>query len=377
MNHERTSMQPAKRWVIKIGSALLTENGLGLKHASMDIWIRQMAAMMARGREIVIVSSGAVAEGLTRLGWKSRPQQIHQLQAAAAIGQMGLIHAYEKGFQEYDKHTAQILLTHDDITNRERYLNARTSLQTLISLGVVPVINENDTVATDEIRFGDNDTLAGLVANLVDADVLVLLTDQNGLYTADPGTDSNAELISRASASDPGLRQYAGEGGSLGRGGMRTKLNAASIAARSGTETIIASGLEADVLLKLAGGKALGTLLYSDTESLNSRKQWLASHGHVKGSVVLDDGAVKALTENGRSLLPVGVKQVNGDFNRGEVVACVDAQGKEIARGLANYAAKQLQAVHGKSSREIDQLPGYGLATVFIQRDNLVLSEQS
>ncbi len=374
MQNNRDAISKSRRWVIKLGSALLTDNGLGLKHALLNVWIKQIAAMADAGSEFVIVSSGAVAEGITRLGWEKRPQQMHELQAAAAVGQMGLIQAYEAGFQQYGKHTAQILLTHDDIADRERYLNARTSLHTLLELGVVPIINENDTVATDEIRFGDNDTLAGLVANLIDADTLVILTDQAGLFNSDPRKNSDARIIPYADVNDPALKEYAGEGGSLGRGGMRTKVKAAAIAARSGTQTIIASGMESDVLVRLSKGEELGTLLCGKDESLNSRKQWLASHGYVKGEVIIDEGAVKALLNNGKSLLPVGIKEVKGSFGRGEVVSCMNQSDKEIARGLANYSAEQLRQVIGKSTQEISEILGEVVDDEFIHRDNLVLS---
>ncbi|MEM6998899.1 MAG: glutamate 5-kinase, partial [Pseudomonadota bacterium] len=287
MTEERQKIKNTRRWVVKIGSALLTDNGCGLKHERLDGWIQQIVELNKRGVEIVIVSSGAVAEGVSRLGWKNRPNVVNELQAAAAVGQMGLIQAYEVCFQNYNKHTAQILLTHDDIANRARYLNARTSLKTLLSLNVIPIVNENDTVATDEIRFGDNDTLAGLVANLIDAELLVLLTDQSGLYTSDPRKDSSAKLIEQAEAGDTSLEGFAGEGGSLGRGGMRTKLNAASVAMKSGTQTVIASGTDESILLKIANGENVGTLLTTTEESLQARKQWLANQTYLQGSVSL------------------------------------------------------------------------------------------
>ncbi len=374
MSSDRNKIKQSRRWVIKLGSALLTDNGCGLKHDMLDIWIGQIAELAGRGIEFVIVSSGAVAEGITRLGWDRRPTQIHQLQAAAAVGQMGLIQAYETGFQKYDRHTAQVLLTHEDVANRERYLNARTSISTLIKLGVIPIINENDTVATDEIRFGDNDRLAGMVANLIDADVLVLLTDQEGLFTADPDKDRHAELIPSAQVNDARLEDYAGEGGSLGRGGMRTKIKAASIAARSGTQTIIASGNRPDILLKVAAAEQVGTLLYGEEQSVNARRLWLAGQGYLSGSVSIDSGAVRALIENGKSLLPVGIKAVNGEFNRGEIIACLDEQGKEIARGLTNYNSSQARTIMGKSSQEILDLLGQADEDEFIHRDNLLIN---
>ncbi len=374
MSSDRKKIANSRRWVVKIGSALLTDNGCGLKHELLNLWVKQIAELSDRGIELVIVSSGAVAEGITRLGWKKRPNVVHDLQAAAAVGQMGLIQAYETCFQRYGKKTAQILLTHDDISNRTRYLNARTSLNTLIKLGVIPVVNENDTVATDEIRFGDNDTLAGLVANLIDADLLILLTDQDGLYTDDPRNNSNAELIEQADVSDSELEDYAGEGGSLGRGGMRTKIKAAKIAARSATKTIIASGNEESVLIKISHGENMGTLLTNSAETIQARKLWLANQNVLRGSVVLDEGAVKALIENGKSLLPVGVKSVNGDFKRGEIIACLDKGGNEIARGLANYDSHQSRQIIGKSSKEMRDILGQIDEDELIHRDNLALS---
>ncbi|MEQ8290341.1 MAG: glutamate 5-kinase [Gammaproteobacteria bacterium] len=374
MSDSREKLRASKRWVVKIGSALITDKGCGLKHERLNTWIAQVAELGKRGIEVVIVSSGAVAEGITRLGWKQRPTQVHQLQAAAAVGQMGLIQAYEVGFQKYGKHTAQILLTHEDVANRERYLNARTSINTLIGLGVIPVINENDSVATEEIRFGDNDTLAGMVANLIEADVLVLLTDQDGLYTADPNRDKNAELISEASVNDTKLDDYAGEGGALGRGGMRTKIKAARIAARSGSQTVIAPGNEQNVMLRIADAEAIGTLLTGTEETVNARRLWLAGQGKMNGSVSIDDGAVRALKENNKSLLPVGIKSVNGEFNRGEVIACLDMNGKEIARGLTNYNSSQARTIMGKSSQDIQALLGNLDEDEFIHRDNLLVN---
>ncbi len=373
MSDERKKIKGTRRWVVKIGSALLTNNGCGLRHELLDNWVKQIIELNKRGIEVVIVSSGAVAEGVARLGWKSRPNAIHDLQAAAAVGQMGLIQAYEVCFQKYNKHTAQILLTHDDIADRARYLNARTSLNTLLKLGVAPIVNENDSVATDEIRLGDNDTLAALVANLVDAELLVLLTDQEGLYTADPRIDSSAKLIQQAEASDKSLRRYAGEGGSLGRGGMRTKLKAAAIAAKSGTQTVIASGNDDAILLHIADGTVIGTLLTTSGEPVQARKQWLANQAHLQGSVTLDDGAVTALTKNGKSLLPVGIRSVEGDFKRGEIISCIDKSGNEIARGLSNYDSVQVKLILGKSTTEIKACLGQVDEDELIHRDNMIL----
>ena len=373
MSKERETIKSTKRWVIKIGSALITDNGCGLKHDNLDNWVNQISALRERGIDIVIVSSGAVAEGLTRLNWKNRPNIIHKLQAAAAVGQMGLIQAYETCFQKYNKQTAQVLLTHDDISNRTRYLNARTSLNTLLQLGVVPIVNENDTVAPDEIRFGDNDTLAGLVANLIDAELLVLLTDQNGLYTSDPRKDSSAELIEQAKADDESLEKYAGDSSNYGRGGMLTKLKAASIASKSNTQTIIASGNESSILLKIANSEKVGTLLTTSEDTLQAKKQWLANQAYLKGSVTIDSGAVTAIIKSGKSLLPIGVKSITGEFKRGEIISCIDLDGKEIARGLSNYDSIQATSIMGKSSEEIGELLDCKDEDELIHRDNMIL----
>ena len=373
MSKERETIKSTKRWVIKIGSALITDNGCGLKHDNLDNWVNQISTLRERGIDIVIVSSGAVAEGLTRLNWKNRPNIIHKLQAAAAVGQMGLIQAYETCFQKYNKQTAQVLLTHDDISNRTRYLNARSSLNTLLQLGVVPIVNENDTVATDEIRFGDNDTLAGLVANLIDAELLVLLTDQNGLYTSDPRKDSSAELIEQAKADDESLEKYAGDSSNYGRGGMLTKLKAASIASKSNTQTIIASGNESSILLKIANSEKVGTLLTTSKDTLQAKKQWLANQAYLKGRVTIDSGAVTAIIKSGKSLLPIGVKSITGEFKRGEIISCIDLDGKEIARGLSNYDSKQATSIMGKSSEEIGELLDCKDEDELIHRDNMIL----
>lgn len=370
----RDQLSNARRWVVKIGSALLTANGAGLDRNAMLQWCRQIAVLREQGIEVVLVSSGAVAEGMTRLGWTRRPHALHDLQAAAAVGQMGLVEAYESKFQKFGLHTAQVLLGHDDISARDRYLNARSTLTTLLGLGVIPVVNENDTVVTDEIRFGDNDTLAALVANLVDADLLVILTDQEGLYDADPRSHSDAQLISEASVSDTRLDQMAGgSAGALGRGGMITKLRAARLASRSGADSVIAGGIEDDVLLKIAAGESVGTLLMVEQEPLVARKQWLAGMLKSRGSLTLDDGAVRVLQESGKSLLPVGVVAVSGDFRRGDLVACLDSTGAEIAKGLINYNADEARRIVGCSSREIEQRLGYCGDDEIIHRDNLVV----
>ena len=370
----RTDLKNTRRCVVKIGSALLTANGQGLDREAIARWVAQMAGLREKGIELVLVSSGAVAEGMMRLGWSQRPRALYEQQAAAAVGQMGLVQAYESCFQRHDIHTAQVLLTHDDLSDRQRYLNARSTLRALLDLGVVPVVNENDTVVTDEIRFGDNDTLAALVANLLEVDCLIILTDQAGLFDKDPRTNHDAKLMDSASATDASLEALVGEAGALGRGGMLTKLRAARLAARSGAATVIAHGHEADVLSRVLGGETLGTLLRPDRESLAARKQWLAGHLQLRGKLVLDDGAVKVLKESGRSLLPVGVTAVSGDFRRGEVVACVDKNGAEVARGLVNYNVAEAQKIKGRASGEIEAVLGYVDEPELIHRDNLVLS---
>lgn len=373
MSH-RQRIQQAKRWVIKIGSALLTADGQGLDSQAIASWTEQMAKLRQQGIELVLVSSGAVAEGMTRLGWKSRPHSVHHLQAAAAVGQMGLVQAYESCFQKFDLHTAQVLLGHDDISARDRYLNARTTLSTLLELGVIPVVNENDTVVTDEIRFGDNDTLAALVANFVDADLLVILTDQNGLYESDPRQDASVALISSAKVGDPAVEKMAGGStGSLGRGGMVTKVRAAKLAERSGTNTVIAGGGNPDVLLGIAAGEEIGTLLYTERRPLTARKQWLAGMIQTAGQLTLDQGAVKVLREQGKSLLPVGVVAVGGVFKRGGYVSCVDQQGCEVARGLVNYDSNEVQKILGCSTKQLEAALGYQGDEELIHRDNLIV----
>ena len=363
------------RWVIKIGSALLTNEGNGLDGELMQRWVDRIVALRARGIEAVLVSSGAVAEGMGRLGWTRRPESVHELQAAAAVGQMGLIQAWESRFQHHGLHTAQILLTHDDLSDRTRYLNARSTLETLLDLGVIPVVNENDTVVTDEIRFGDNDTLAALVTNLVVAERLVILTDQEGLYERDPRRDPDAPMIREAQASDPRLAAVAGGGsrGGLGRGGMVTKVRAAGLAARSGATTTIASGCRPEVLEQLAGGDQPGTTLLPDTSLYRARKQWLAGHLQMKGRLVLDAGAVKRLREGGSSLLPVGVTDLSGRFSRGEMVACEGPDGERVACGLVNYDADEARRILGCKSGEISERLGFMNEEELIHRDNMVV----
>ena len=370
---DRIKLGRAKRWVIKIGSALITNEGKGLDTGAIQHWAEQMAALRSTGKELLLVSSGAVAEGMSRIGMTQRPRALYELQAVAALGQMGLIQHFESCFKRHDIHTAQVLLTHDDLSDRKRYLNARSTLNTLMKIGAIPIINENDTVATEEFRFGDNDTLAALVANLVEADALIILTDQQGLYNKDPRQNLDAELISEANATDPVIISMAGSGGLLGRGGMRTKITAAQRAARSGAATLIASGRAENVLLEIAKGTELGTLLSPKTEKLAARKQWLAGHLIVRGSLQLDEGASRALSGSGVSLLAVGVTRVNGNFNRGDIVSCLSPAGEEVARGLVNYSADEARKIMGKASSEIEKTLGYVDEPELIHRDNLVL----
>lgn len=372
-------LRDARRIVVKVGSSLVTNEGRGLDEAAIGEWSRQLAALV-RGdggapREVVMVSSGAIAEGMKRLGWASRPHEIHELQAAAAVGQMGLAQMYETKLREQGMGSAQVLLTHADLADRERYLNARSTLLTLLRLGVVPVINENDTVVTDEIKFGDNDTLGALVANLVEADALIILTDQKGLYTADPRRDPTAQFVHEAQSGDPALEAMAGgAGSSIGKGGMITKILAAKRAAGSGASTVIAWGREPDVLVRLAGGHALGTLLVAQTQKKQARKQWMADHLQLRGAVTVDAGAAAKLRDEGKSLLPIGMTGVDGDFSRGDVIAVRDDAGVEIARGLANYAAAEARLLCRKPSSEFEKLLGYTAGTEMVHRDNLVLS---
>jgi glutamate 5-kinase len=368
------ALKNARRIVVKVGSSLVTDEGRGLDGEAIGTWCRQMAALAAQGREVVMVSSGAVAEGMKRLGWATRPKEIHELQAAAAVGQMGLAHMYETQLRAYGMGSAQVLLTHADLADRERYLNARSTLLTLLGLRVVPVINENDTVVNDEIKFGDNDTLGALVANLIEADALIILTDQRGLYSEDPRKDASARFIDEAEAGLPELERMAGgAGSSIGRGGMITKVLAAKRAASSGASTVIAWGREPDVLLRLAAGESIGTALLASTPKLAARKQWMADHLQMRGSVVVDDGAVHKLRDDGKSLLPVGMVEVQGEFIRGDVVAVRDSTGREIARGLANYSSSQARLIARKPSSDFERLLGFTGEPEMIHRDNLVL----
>ncbi len=368
-------LRDARRIVVKVGSSLVTNEGRGLDETAIGEWCRQMSLLVRGGREVIMVSSGAIAEGMKRLGWTSRPHAIHELQAAAAVGQMGLAHMYETKLRENGLGSAQVLLTHADLADRERYLNARSTLLTLLKLGVVPVINENDTVVNDEIKFGDNDTLGALVANLVDADALVILTDQKGLYTADPRKDSAARFVHEAKAGDPALEAMAGgAGSSLGRGGMITKILAAKRGAGSGASTVIAWGREPDVMVRLTQGELIGTLLVAQTQKTQARKQWIADHLQLRGAVTVDAGAVAKLRDEGKSLLPIGMTGVEGEFSRGDVIAIRDVQGAEMARGLANYASAEARLICRKPSSEFEKLLGYAAEPEMVHRDNLVLT---
>ncbi|MBN8756517.1 MULTISPECIES: glutamate 5-kinase [Variovorax] len=373
-NSGSTALRDARRIVVKVGSSLVTNEGRGLDEAAIGEWCRQLAELVRDGREVVMVSSGAIAEGMKRLGWRTRPHEIHELQAAAAVGQMGLAQMYETKLRENQIGSAQVLLTHADLADRERYLNARSTLVTLLRLGVVPVINENDTVVNDEIKFGDNDTLGALVANLVEADALVILTDQKGLYTADPRKDLEAKFVHEAAAGDPALEAMAGgAGSSIGKGGMITKILAAKRAAGSGASTVIAWGREADALLRLAKGESIGTLLVAQTAKHQARKRWMADHLQLRGAVVVDAGAAAKVRAEGKSLLPIGMTAVSGEFSRGDVIAVRDAEGVELARGLANYSSVEARLLCRKPSSEFERLLGYVAEPEMVHRDNMVL----
>ncbi|WP_137937047.1 glutamate 5-kinase [Chitinivorax sp. B] len=370
----RSVIADAHRLVVKVGSSLVTNDGRGLDHVALQRWAAEIAALNRAGKAVVLVSSGAIAEGMQRLGWRSRPKALHELQAAAAVGQMGLVQAYETCFREHGLRTAQILLTHEDLSDRTRYLNARSTLLTLLGMGVIPIINENDTVVTAEIKFGDNDTLGALVTNLIDADALIILTDQQGLYTADPRKYPDARFVNEAEAGHPDLEEMAGGAGSnVGTGGMLTKILAAKRAARSGAHTVIASGREGHVLSRLAQGEVIGTQLISRTTPLAARKQWIADHLQVAGCLVLDDGAVQALRKDGFSLLPVGVVDVQGEFLRGEMVSCMTFEGQEVARGLVNYSADEARRIMRIPSKQIESVLGYVDEPELIHRDNLIV----
>ncbi len=379
IDNKRQKVSEGKRWVVKVGSSSVTKNGRGLNMDAIANLASQLASLVKSGKEVILVSSGAIAEGMNRLAWDKRPHAVYELQAAAAVGQMGLIQAYESCLQKHALHSAQVLLTHEDLQDRKRYLNARTTLRKLLSLRVIPVVNENDTVATDEIKFGDNDTLAALVSNLVEADALIILTDQQGIYEAPPQNNSNKKasenkLIDELSANDSLLDKVAGpSAGELGRGGMQTKVSAARLAARAGAATVIAPSKVENILLEISAGEQHGTLLYPDNEPLVARKQWIANQLYTNGELVLDDGACQVICKDGKSLLPIGVQNVKGSFERGEVVRCLNNLGKEIARGLVNYNAKEASQLKGKTSFEIESTLGYVEEPELIHRDNLVV----
>ncbi len=367
-------IQHAKRIIIKVGSSLVTNDGHGLDLAAVATWAKQIAALHAQGKEIVLVSSGAIAEGMLQLGFKDRPVEVNELQACAAVGQMGLVQIYQTSFDRYGLHTAQVLLTHADLADRTRYLNARATLLTLLHLNVIPIINENDTVVTDEIKFGDNDTLGSLVANLIEADALIILTDQKGLFTADPRKDPTATLVQEAKAGDPALEKMAGGAGSgIGRGGMLTKILAAKRAARSGAHTVIAWGREANALVRLAEGELIGTQLLAPASHLQARKQWIADHLQTAGKAFLDTGAVQKVLEEGKSLLPIGVIRIEGEFARGEIISCIDGNGHEIARGLSNYSSSEASLISRHKSSDIKNILGYEGDQELIHRDNMIV----
>ena len=369
----REKLGKSKRWVVKIGSALSTNDGVGLNVSAIDKWAGQITELMAEDRQIVLVTSGSIAEGAARLGWSVRPHSLPELQAAAAVGQMGLIRVWEQAFEKYKRIAAQVLLTHEDLSDRTRYLNAKGTLSTLLSLGVIPVVNENDTVATEEISLGDNDTLAGLVCNLIEADVLVILTDQSGIMTADPRLRDDVERVEHALVDDPTLDALAGGGGEWGRGGMRTKLKAARLAARSGTSTIIADGRAEITLPHIGLGESTGTLLYSSREKTTARKQWLAGSLKVRGQIIVDTGASAALASQGKSLLAAGLVQITGDFNRGDLVELVDEIGQVIGKGLTNYSSGDCTRIRGLSSRDIESALGFVHEEEVVNRDNLLV----
>ena len=372
--NSRESLTATNRWVVKIGTSLLTDSASGIRQSAIDSWVAQIAELKSAGVDIVLVSSGSIGEGMRRLGWDKRPGEVHRVQTAAAVGQMGLVHSYEASFRSHNILTAQILLTHADLANRQRYLNARNTLRELLSLGVVPIVNENDAVVNEEIRFGDNDTLAALAANLVEADSLILLTDQDGLYDADPRESSDATLVRYAKADDSALLDMAGDPGAYGSGGMQTKIKAAQKASGSGATTLIVSGQEKDVLLRIRSGEELGTLLTPGSGRIAARKQWLAGQLRGNGKLVLDDGAVNVLKQEGRSLLPIGVTEVEGSFTRGEIVICVDQMNNEVARGLVNYNSDEARKIIGVSSNQIEFILGYGGESELIHRDNIAVT---
>ncbi len=362
-----------RRWVVKVGSSLITNIETGINVDRIYSWAKQIAELKHAGVEVVLVSSGSVVEGMKRLGWSERPHEVHMLQVAAAVGQMGLVRTYEIAFEKHGYQTAQILLTNADLSDRGRYLNARNTIRTLLEMRIIPIVNENDSVATDDIKFGDNDNLAGLVTNLVDADLLVILTDQTGLYDSDPRINANANLIRQAHPHDESLDSVVGPSSQYGRGGMLTKLEAARKAARSGAATFIASGMTDSQLQKIFACEAEGTLLLSRTGRIAAHKQWLAGRLRIAGKLYLDQGAAEALLAQGRSLLSVGVRQVEGNFSRGDLVACMDPNFREIARGLINYDAQEASQIKGQRTDRIESTLGYVRDLELIHRDNMVI----
>lgn len=370
--YDKSLIKKSKTWVVKIGSALLTNPDSGLNTAIIAHLSDQIVALRQQGIQVVLVSSGSIAEGLRRLGIRKRPREVHRLQAAAAVGQMGLVHSYQLQFNRHDVVCAQVLLTHADLANRMRYLNARRTIQTLLEMQALPIINENDTVVTDEVRR-DNDTLGALVANLLEADALVILTDQNGLYTADPRYHLDASPIHTGDAGDPSLNKMAGGGGALGTGGMVTKLHAAEKAARSGTLTVIVNGQQQGVLQSVYRAEQVGTWLFPRTSKMAARKQWISGQAQPRARLVIDAGAVEVLQNNGRSLLPIGVLDARGAFLRGDIVLVTDEEANEIACGIVNYSADEARKIAGKSSSNIERLLGYLDDPEIIHRDNLVV----
>ncbi len=366
-------LKACKRIVVKIGSSLLTANGQGLDLEAISHWAKQIVDLHHAGHEMILVTSGAVAEGMVRMKLPHRPTDLPSLQACAAIGQMGLIQTWSSVLDRHHIKTAQVLLTHDDLTDRRRYLNSCDALQQLIDWHVIPVINENDTVSTDEIRFGDNDTLAAMVAGQVHADLLIILTDQQGMFDADPRSNPEAKLLSTVRALDETLFEMAGGSGTLGTGGMLTKVRAARLAAKSGCPTLIASGESDRVLARLMAGELLGTLFITDDDRMTAHQQWLAAHLQTAGRLVIDDGAVNAIKTQHRSLLPVGVKAIEGHFDRGDVVECVDRQGKRIAVGRVNFSSRSAELVKGLASDKVYQVLGEARSLEMIHRNHMAI----
>jgi len=365
-----------KRWVIKIGSSLVTKSSTGLNIKNIKDWAGQINELIDQNINVIIVSSGAIAEGMNRLNLVKRPSSSSRLQALAATGQMGLIQAYEVAFKKYNILTAQMLLTHEDLSNRARYLNAKNTLNNLMQYNIIPIINENDTVSTDEIKFGDNDTLASLVANLSGAEKLIILTDQDGLYTNDPRKVKDSKLIKSISVLDKKLNKYAGPSNNiLGRGGMITKISAAKKAAKSNTQTIIANGIKKNILINILNNQDyIGTTIYNKNLAINSKKQWIANSLKIKGKIIVDAGAKKVIKQSGKSLLPVGIKSISGEFKKGDLLAICSSNNIEIATGLTNYGSNELAKIIGMSTARIKKEFGIIDSEVVIHRDNMILS---